>query len=59
MIHLVIVQVTSGKVDITVEFVYILLINSLIVEVILLIQLVLKNLIQVTVLLVEKLLDII
>ena len=35
MIHLVIVQVTSGKVDITVEFVYILLINSLIVEVIL------------------------
>ena len=35
VIHLVIVQVTSGKVDITVEFVYILLINSLIVEVIL------------------------
>lgn len=35
IIHLVIVQVSSGKVDITVEFIYILFINSLIVEVIL------------------------
>jgi len=35
VIHLVIVQVASEKIDITVEFVYILLINSLIVDVIL------------------------
>ena len=35
VIHLVIVQVTIEKVDITVEFVYMLFINSLIVEVIL------------------------
>lgn len=35
VIHLVIVQVSSEKIDITVEFVYILLINSLIVDVIL------------------------
>ncbi|MBQ8999464.1 MAG: hypothetical protein IJ086_12345 [Clostridium sp.] len=35
VIHLIIVQVSSGKADITVEFVYILFINSLIVEVIL------------------------
>lgn len=35
VIHLVIVQVSSEKIDITVEFVYILLINSLIVDMIL------------------------
>lgn len=35
VIHLVIVQVVSEKIDITVEFVYILLINSLIVDMIL------------------------
>ena len=35
VMHLIIVQVSSGKVDITVEFVYILFINSLIVELIL------------------------
>ncbi len=35
VIHLIIVQVSSKKVDITVEFIYILFINSLIVEVIL------------------------
>lgn len=35
VIHLVIVQVASEKIDITVEFVYILLINSLIVDMIL------------------------
>ena len=35
VIHLIIVQVVIGKADITVEFVYILFINSLIVEVIL------------------------
>lgn len=35
VIHLVIVQIVNGKVDITVEFVYMLFINSLIVEVIL------------------------
>lgn len=35
VIHLIVVQVASGKVDITVEFIYILFINSLIVEVIL------------------------
>lgn len=35
VIHLIIVQVVIGKADITVEFVYILFINSLILEVIL------------------------
>ena len=35
VIHLIIVQVVIGKADITVEFVYILIINSLILEVIL------------------------
>ena len=35
VIHLVIVQIVIGKADITVEFVYILFINSLIVELIL------------------------
>lgn len=35
VIHLIIIQVSSKKVDITVEFIYILFMNSLIVEVIL------------------------